>query len=175
MFPQAIVEGKVIFRESLNVREVFKHFFFSSWSLTEEGSLEVLRLGIDTVETEVEVQHALHWHVPFCSGLAFLLRLWLAGNLPVVIRLLSFDQRTVLKHWEKEEHPPHPDPPHACSSPVRLATARSTTYPVVTAISSVKQAVEKTGSLSTFQPQIMSLQHNFKAKHAISYNNDNVL
>lgn len=27
MFPQAIVEGKVIFRESLNVREVFKHFF----------------------------------------------------------------------------------------------------------------------------------------------------
>lgn len=28
MFPQAIVEGKVIFRESLNVREVFKHSFF---------------------------------------------------------------------------------------------------------------------------------------------------
>lgn len=27
MFPQAIVEGKVIFREILNVREVFKHFF----------------------------------------------------------------------------------------------------------------------------------------------------
>lgn len=46
---------------------------------------------------------------------------------------------------------------------------------MVTAISSVKQAVEKTGSLSTFQPQITSLQPNFKANHAISYNNDNVL
>lgn len=28
MFPQAMVEGKVIFRDNLNVREVFKHFFF---------------------------------------------------------------------------------------------------------------------------------------------------
>lgn len=48
MFPQAIVEGKVIFRESLNVREVFKHFF--SQSLSEKALLEVLCLGIDMVE-----------------------------------------------------------------------------------------------------------------------------
>lgn len=46
MFPQAIVEGKVIFRESLNVREVLKQFLRA----LVKRCLWICCLRIDTVK-----------------------------------------------------------------------------------------------------------------------------